>query len=606
MRIFISGATGYIGELLAFKLANEGHTVIALARSLEKAQKLMHDNISIVVGDISNEDKLCKAMDNCHAVFHLAACASVCPDPGQYYKINVTGTRSIMEAALLANVKRIVFTSTAGVFGPSASNIPIDENIKREIPFFNEYESSKAEAEKIVLSYMDRLEVVIVNPSRVYGPGEASESNAITKLVKLYKSGKWKILPGDGTKIGNYVYVGDVVDGHVLALNKAPNGSQYLLGGENASYNQLFQTIRDATQIRKSLYKMPIPAMVFASHLMVLWAKINGTKPLITPNWVRKYLYDWALTSEKATNELGYNITSLKEGIQITSDALDDQAIKNTYALITGASSGIGRSIAFELAQKGHNLVLVALPETGLIGIAATLEKRYRVKVHIYETDLIRPGTAENLHRYCTEHRLPINILVNNAGMSCHNSFAHTPIEEIRKVMYLNMDSLVAITKLFVPELKKQNCAYILNVGSLASFLPLPFKSIYSGSKSFVYNFSKALKAELSEQNIYVSCLCPGPTDTNSEMIKIHKMMGWKSKLLVISSENVAKKAVKGMFKKKGVIIPGINNRISMALAYLLPSFLLMLILKIIFRKKYKKEPSSKNIKMASPEMSRL
>ncbi|MFN2337262.1 MAG: NAD-dependent epimerase/dehydratase family protein, partial [Bacteroidales bacterium] len=112
------------------------------------------------------------------------------------YKINVTGTENMLKASLGAGVKRFVFTSSAAVIGPSPGVEPIDEDFPRTVPWFNEYEETKAEAEELVRSYnRDGLETIIVNPTRVYGPGAMSESNSVTRMIKLYALGKWHIIP---------------------------------------------------------------------------------------------------------------------------------------------------------------------------------------------------------------------------------------------------------------------------------------------------------------------------------------------------------------------------------------------------------------------------
>ncbi|MFN6946442.1 MAG: SDR family NAD(P)-dependent oxidoreductase [Cytophagaceae bacterium] len=585
MNIFITGATGYIGELLAIRLANEGHSVHALVRSVQKAEKLKHPNISIHAGDILDNENLIKGMKGCDAVFHLAACATVCSDDLTYYDINVGGTKNIMDAAVETGIKKVIFTSTAGVFGPSDESGPVNEKTTRNKPFFNDYEATKAEAEELVLTYKDKLHVCIVNPTRVYGIGEESESNAVTKLIKLYKSGKWRIIPGNGKRIGNYVYVEDVVKGHILALKKAPNGSQYLLGGENASYSHLFKTIAEETGIKRTLIKMPVFVMLLASAIMVWWAKLRKKNPLITPKWVKKYLFNWEVSSQKAIDELGYTITSLSEGILQTDDDLNGGRNDSSYTLITGASSGIGKSIAEECARRRQNLLLVALPDSGLDEFCARLEKRYRIKASWYEVDLTKENSSEELLHWCVENNYQVKTLINNAGMGKDCSFSQTPLSELRNVMLLNMDALVSMTRTFAPELKKNAPAYILNVGSVASFFPIPFKCVYAASKSFVYSFSKALTMELKPHDIHVSCLCPGPTDTNAEMKLKHKHLGWKTRFVVLSPEKVASRAVNGLYKKTGIIIPGWTNRLALCVEYLIPSRLSSLILIRGFKK---------------------
>lgn len=319
MRVFITGATGYIGANLALKLANAGHTVHALVRSPEKAVMLDHPNIKLFKGDLLDIASIHQAIQSCEAVFHLAAYARVwAEDPATYFEINVDGTKNVMQAALDAGAHKMVYTSTAGVLGPSYGQ-PSTEDTTRIVDFFNEYESSKIISENWALYYLKQgLEIVIVYPPRVYGPGVMSESNAVSKLIEQYIGGKWKLMPGDGRRTGCYAYIDDITDGHTKALENGTPGERYILGGENVDYHQLFELIRKHSGVRQKLFKVPMPLMLAFGQSQMLKNRLTGKPPLLTPSWVKKYLYDWSLSSEKAIKELGYTITPLDEGIRQT------------------------------------------------------------------------------------------------------------------------------------------------------------------------------------------------------------------------------------------------------------------------------------------------
>lgn len=315
--ILITGATGYIGQRLAMRLAEEGHTIHVLCRS--EANVPEHSNIRMFKGDITDKNSLIEAIKDCEEVYHMAGFARVwAKDPLTYEHVNVKGTLNVLDAALDVGAKKVVFTSTAGVLGPSEDR-PVVEDDPRQVDFFNEYEETKNRAESLIRKRVQEGEhIVIVNPPRVYGPGLMSESNAVTRLVDLYLKGKWRVMPGDGTKTGSYVYVDDVVNGHVLAMEKGRPGERYILGGTNASYLDFFDTLANVSGIQKKLIKVPIAAMTTFAGLQLLRTKLTGRAPLITPKWVRKYLYSWSLSSEKAQKELGYTYKSLEEGIRLT------------------------------------------------------------------------------------------------------------------------------------------------------------------------------------------------------------------------------------------------------------------------------------------------
>jgi nucleoside-diphosphate-sugar epimerase len=326
MKIFITGATGYIGNNLAKKLADEGNILHALCRN-KNTHLLSHPNIKIFKGDITDRQSIEKAMDDCEQIYHLAAYARVwSKDPSIFYKLNVEGLKNVLDAAKNFSIKKIVFTSTAGTLGPSGSR-PVKEDDERIGKEFTEYEITKTQAEILCAAYCNKygMHIVMVNPPRIYGHGIITESNAVTRLIKLYMAGKWKIIPGDGKRTGSYVYIDDIVNGHILAMQNGRSGERYILGGENVSYNKFFELLATITGKKIGLIKLPVWAMMLAGNAMQLYSKVTGKPPLLTPPWIKKYYYDWSLSSEKAQRELGYTYISLEEGLQKTVDWLKQQ-----------------------------------------------------------------------------------------------------------------------------------------------------------------------------------------------------------------------------------------------------------------------------------------
>ncbi len=319
MKYFITGATGFIGVNLAHKLAKEGHKVNALVRSKEKAKLLDDPNIEIYYGDIHQTQILEKGLEGVDGVFHLSAFARPwAKNPKIYNKVNAEGTKILYKIAQKKQIAKIVHTSTGGTFGPSYDH-PVNEETIRDTDFFNEYESTKFIAEKISKDYVLKgMNIVIVHPTRVYGPGIMTKSNAVTFMIKNYLKGIWRIIPGDGSKIGNYGFIDDVVNGHILAMEKGKAGEQYLLGGENASYEYFFKLVRQISNKKYRLIKIPVWLLIGFAAIQMGLARMINKPPLLPPKWVKKYLYNWGTNSDKAVNELGYSITSLDSGIQKT------------------------------------------------------------------------------------------------------------------------------------------------------------------------------------------------------------------------------------------------------------------------------------------------
>lgn len=321
MKILVTGATGFIGQKLAFDLAKKGNTVHALVRNIPKAKILLkHPQIYLFEGDICDQQAVLQAMKGCEQVYHLAALASVWhKNPNAFYQVNVLGLKNVLDCCLKLQLKKLLFTSTAGVVGDSKDGNPVSELTNLNPKLETLYEKSKVEAEQLIKTYCKRsISGIIVNPSRVYGPGLLTESNGFTRLLKMYIGGKWKIKPGYGNSIGNYVYIDDVVNGLQLAMEKATPGERYLLGGENISYSAFFELVNQLTGVKRKLYNFPLPLMLLISQIQLFIAKVFGKQPLITPPFVRKYNKQWIVSSAKAEKEMGYTITPLAEGIQKT------------------------------------------------------------------------------------------------------------------------------------------------------------------------------------------------------------------------------------------------------------------------------------------------
>jgi len=260
-------------------------------------------------------------MEGCSHVFHVAAYANNwARDPQVYFEMNVRATRHVFDLAKQLGVKRVVWTSTQLTFGPTRPGQLANEDAPRiSDRCFTEYEKTKTIAEQEALRHArDGFPVVIVNPTRVYGPGHLTEGNSLSLLIDRYDRGKVPILLNRGINVANYVLVDDVAEGHILAMEKGRVGQRYILGGENASLKQFFRLIDELSGKRH--FQIPIfrsGALLFA-WLLKKRAEWFHVYPQITPGWVRTFLADWACSSEKAQAELGYEPTPLADGLRVT------------------------------------------------------------------------------------------------------------------------------------------------------------------------------------------------------------------------------------------------------------------------------------------------
>jgi len=244
---------------------------------------------------------------------------------------------------------------------------------------------------------------------------------------------------------------------------------------------------------------------------------------------------------------------------------------KENYALITGGSSGLGKAFAEECARRGMNLILVALPDENLIHTSQYIEKKYKVKVRSYGINLIEKGAPKKIFSFCEQNGLKVNMLINNAGITGCTEFEKSSLEYNELRIQLNIRSLVLLSRLFIPSMKKLTSAYILNVCSLAAFYAIPFKSVYSASKAFVLTFSKALREELRDSSIKVSVLCPNGIRTNvlsNARINTH---GARGRIFLVFPEKIAEIGIHKLLKGKKVIIPGTMNKLILSLGKIIP-----------------------------------
>ncbi len=243
-----------------------------------------------------------------------------------------------------------------------------------------------------------------------------------------------------------------------------------------------------------------------------------------------------------------------------------------SYALITGASKGIGKAIAYQLAARKTDLILVARTEKLLEEIASDLIKKYGITVRYYPVDLSENTAAENIKSWVNTHNLAISILVNNAGYGLSGSFENYSATDHAEMMQVNMTSLVKLTALFLPELKKQPKAYIMNIASSAAYQSVPYLGTYSASKAFVLSFSRALQYELKDTPVSVTCISPGGTDTDfGDRAKIGQRAIDTGKKLNMKPEQVAAIAVRSMYQNKTEVITGAINKFGAFMVWLAP-----------------------------------
>ena len=280
------------------------------------------------------------------------------------------------------------------------------------------------------------------------------------------------------------------------------------------------------------------------------------------------------------------------------------------YALITGASQGLGKAFAFECAERQIKMVLVALPHSGLYELADFIKKNYSVKTICIEKDLSSEKNCIELYNEIKDWGISIFMLINNAGIGGTYLFDERDPDYFESLINVNILAPTVITRLFINDLEQNSPSYILNVGSLSSYFYIPMKQVYAATKSFLFSFTGSLKNELASKGIHVSIVCPGGMNTNIQTLINNRSGTWLARQSIMDPEDVAAVAMRGLFKGKGVIIPGGWNRFFLFLDWALPVFLKNFIIRLhmqSLRANHKRSTElSVSVKQVSPAVNQL
>ena len=249
------------------------------------------------------------------------------------------------------------------------------------------------------------------------------------------------------------------------------------------------------------------------------------------------------------------------------------------YFLITGATSGIGKALAFSLAKKGHPLILAARDTKRLGQLGAQLRSEFQVEAVPIGVDLSEPGSAFYLYNACRPY--PVRGLINNAGMGLFGDFSKISMEEEGRLLQLNIISLHELSKYFIQDFSRENKGMVLNVASTAAFSSGPFMASYYASKAYVLSLTEALAEEFPR--LMISCLAPGPVTT-----EFHQRAGISpGEKRLPTPQMVADYAVRYWFKGKVLIVPGSSNRLLLFLNRAIPRSLAR---KLVMKNQLKKK----------------
>ncbi len=243
-----------------------------------------------------------------------------------------------------------------------------------------------------------------------------------------------------------------------------------------------------------------------------------------------------------------------------------------SYAVITGASKGIGREIAFELASRGYNLLIVARNSYELQMVKDEIKKKFSIEVEFLVLDLSQIDSVTKLFDWVVEKNVDVRILVNNAGYGLVGDFEKYSLLDHQKMMQVNMNAVVESCYRFFPMLEGKGQTYVLNIASSTAYQAIPLMSLYAATKVFVLNFSRGLHHEWKKKGISVTVVSPGATSTSfNDRANLQEKARKAAEKVTMTPEAVAKIAVEGMFAKKPEVITGFINKLGAFLAWVAP-----------------------------------
>jgi uncharacterized protein len=241
---------------------------------------------------------------------------------------------------------------------------------------------------------------------------------------------------------------------------------------------------------------------------------------------------------------------------------------RGKWALVTGASSGIGWALAQQLAARGANLVLTARRADRLARLSGEVTSRHKVQTEIFAADLARPQAPGEIFRFTEQKRLPIEVLINNAGFGAYGEFRKVEVQRYLDMVQVNVASVVHLTHLFLPPMVERRSGYIMIVASTAAFQPVPYISTYAATKGFDLLFAEGLAEEVRRYGVRVCALCPGSTVSEfNEVARQPAHMAGPQE----ANEKVARVGLEALAEGKPRIISGARNWLSVEAQRLAP-----------------------------------
>jgi len=523
LKVLVTGADGLLGSNLVRELIDKGHKVAVLIQPGADSNTLDGIDVEKKTGDLIDESMdLAEVLKGFDALIHCAAITDLWADPGLTWKVNLEGTRRLLDACVEAGVNRVVAVGSASSYAPGSIDAPGDETgAFPEVYKGAAYMESKRAAAELAIQYArDKgLDAVVVAPTFMIGPHDSRPSGG--EMVKQYiEKGVGVATPGGR----NFAYAPNVAKAIVAALDKGKAGESYILGGENMNYLDFFGRLAKISGAPAPKRVVPAPVILAAGRAASLAEKVLGRKLLFNHDLARFSLAKAYYSSAKAERELGLEKTDVDFAIEESIKSLighghlhlkHGEKFKDKVALITGASRGVGFALSRALVLRGAKVVMTARGEERLLDSRDKL-KRLGGEVVAIAGDVGDWDDAGKMVSAAVDEFGRLDLVVNNAGATMRGNFHELAPEVCDQVSRTNWDGCMRVSRAAMEHLIESRGSLVF-ISSIAGIFGLPGASIYCATKKALTGLSESLRIELAPKGVHVGVVHLGFTEHDPE-----------------------------------------------------------------------------------------
>jgi short-subunit dehydrogenase/thioester reductase-like protein len=551
MKTFVTGASGFIGSTLC-RLLSDGMPpgdITCLIRDPDAAARFRDTGYTVIQADLLEIDAYRDALKAAERVFHLGALATF-GNNLDYDSQNIVATRLIVDELNHSTaLKKFIFTSTIGAVDRTPQDPCTDPLTADSTPCpQSDYGKSKLACEALIRN--SALPWIIVRPSWVYGPAMRPESHIAAfarsamdrkPVTRLHFTGRVSV-----------IYIDDMAAALVhLAGTDAVRRTLFAAAGQPRALGEIFEQCH-------AHHGHDVHTLRFPGWVGAIFRSLRRFLPLT----VQCLFSDVLMCTADELRTLGFEPrTAFDEGMQKTVTYV--RSLSTGIYIITGAAGGIGEAFARRLAADGRQLLLVDKDEEALLTLAQELG------VEHLACDLSDPASPGAVRAHVDRLDQPVYGLINNAGFGIRGKVTTNAPEDLQALLQVNTGAMIALCRLFLPDMLKRGSGKIINVSSSIAFVSLPYMAVYGASKAAVLSFSEALWSETRGSGVDVTCVCPAGTMTNFQKTARVKVLNAGRGLL--SPGDVAATALRASQKRRMTCMVGISSRPLLWISHWLP-----------------------------------